>query len=121
MASSDIRIGGRIAFEIDDDQYSRALEVVASLRDDPADRQVSRELIDLVVELTDVGLAYFFLHPLELADVGAIRRQGVKVALGTAGRVLPAVVRSTVGSMNERQLLKIADFIEHIVGGAGEE
>lgn len=121
MTSSKTEIGGRVAFEIDEDQRSKAVKIVASLREDPASREVAGKLIDLVIDLTDTGLTYFFLHPLELAGVGAIRRKGVGVALATAGRVLPSVVRSTIGSMNESQLLRIADFLEHIVSGPGEE
>ena len=121
MASSDREIGGRVAFEIDNSQRARISEVVAALRENPADREVASDLIDLVLDLTDTGLAYFFLHPLELVGVSAIRRKGVEVALGTAGRVLPSVVRSTVRSMDENQLLQLADFIEQMVSGAPDE
>jgi len=117
MTSNDNEIGGRVAFEIDNAQHARILGVVAALRKDPADRGVVGDLIDLVLDLTDTGLSYFFLHPLELVGVGAIRRKGVEVALGTAGRVLPSVVRSTVRSMDENQLLQLADFIEQMVSG----
>jgi len=121
MAPSDNEISGRVAFEIDNAQHARILGVVAALRKDPADRGVVGDLIDLVLDLTDTGLSYFFLHPLELVGVGAIRRKGVEVALGTAGRVLPSVVRSTVRSMDENQLLQLADFIEQMVSGPVED
>jgi len=117
MAPNDNEPGGRVAFEIDSDQHARVLGVVAALREDPADREVVSDLIDLVLDLTDTGLTYFFLHPLELVGVSAIRRKGAEVALGTAGRVLPTVVRSTVGSMDENQLLQLADFIQQMVSG----
>ena len=117
MAPSDNEIGGRVGFEIDNVQYARILEIVAALREDPADREIVGNLIDVILDLTDTGLTYFFLHPLELVGVGAFRRKGAEVALGTAGRVLPSVVRSTVGSMDESQLLQLADFIEQMVSG----
>ena len=117
MTTSKTGSGGRVAFEIDPDQYTRISEVVSALRKDPADRKVVGDLIDLVIDLTDTGLTYFFLHPLELVGVGTIRRKGVEVALGTAGRLLPSVVRRTVGSMSVDQLLQIADFIEAMVSG----
>ena len=117
MPTNEAETGGRVAFEIDPTQYARVLGVVAALREDPADREVVGSLIDLVLDLTDTGLTYFFLHPLELVSVGAVRRKGAEVAIGTAGRVLPSVVRSTVGSMDEKQLLRLADFIEQMVSG----
>jgi len=121
MAPSDNEIGGRVAFEIDKDQHAKVLAIVAALRDDPADREVVGGLIDLVLDLTDTGLNYFFLYPLELVGVSAIRRKGVEVALGTAARVLPSVVRSTVRSMDESQLLQLADFLEQMVSEPVED
>lgn len=115
MTHQDEQSGGRVSFEIDSDQYERAFAVVEALRERPSDREVVADLIEMILDLTDTGLTYFFLYPLELIGVGAIRRKGVEVALGTAGRVLPSVVRSTVGSMSERQLLELADFIEHMI------
>lgn len=117
MTTTETGPHGRVAFEIDQVQYARVQTIVAALREDPADREVVGSLIDLVLDLTDTGLTYFFLHPLELIGVGAIRRKGAEVAIGTAGRVLPSVVRSTVGSMSENQLLQLADFIEQMVSG----
>ena len=117
MTTNENESGGRVAFEIDHDKYARVHEVLAALRTDPSNRQAIADLIDMILDLTDTGLAYFFLHPLELVGVGAIRRKGAEVALGTAGRVLPSVVRSTVGSMSENQILQLVDFIETIVSG----
>ena len=121
MPTSETESGGRVAFEISPAQYARVLEIVSALREEPADRDVVSSLIDLVLDLTDTGLNYFFLHSLELIGVGALRRKGAEIALGTAGRVLPPVVRSTVGSMTEGQLLKLADFIEHMVSGPAQD
>ena len=73
------------------------------------------ELVKVVLEMTDRGLYYYFLHPLEEAGVGIVTRKAVSLALGTAGRTLPVVVRKTVKSLNDEQLLKIADFVDHIL------
>jgi hypothetical protein len=115
MAPHDTEVGATVAFEISEDQYDQLRKLLAALRADPGERAVVSELTDLILDLTDTGLSYFFLYSLESIGVGALRRKGAEIALGTAGRVLPPVVRSTVGSMTEDQLLKLADFIEHMV------
>jgi hypothetical protein len=116
MVASEAGLGRTAAFEISEGQYDRVLETVAALRANPGDQAVVDNLIHLVLDLTDTGLGYFFVYPLELAGVGTLRRKGVEVAIGTAGRVLPSVVRSTISSMSESQLVKIADFMERMVG-----
>lgn len=106
---------GRVAFEIPGELRQRAETVAHDLRSDPDKQQHVAELVDVVLAMTDRGLYYYFLHPLEEAGVGAMTRGAVDLALGAAGRTLPMVVRKTIRSLNEEQLLSIADFIDHIL------
>lgn len=106
---------GRVAFEIPSELRQTAEEVIRSLRDATNRQQHTPELIDLVLALTERGLHYYFLHPLEEAGVGVVTRGAVDLAIGTVGRTLPVVVRKTVSSLNDRQLLSLANFIDHIL------
>jgi hypothetical protein len=111
---SDAPIGW-VAFEVSPELRSRAEEIIEKIRSESDKRPHVPELIDVVMAMTDRGLHYYFLHPLEEAGVGIMTRKAVKLAIGTAGRTLPVVVRKTVGSLNDQQLLSIADFIDHIL------
>ena len=104
-----------VAFEIPGELSDRAETIVERLRRDPDKRQHVPELVDIIIEMTDKGLHYYFLHPLEEAGVGAMTRGAVELAIGTAGRTLPMVVRKTVKSLNDDQLVSIADFIDHML------
>ena len=106
---------GWVAFEIPGELRLRAEQIVERLRADPDKKQHAAELVKVVVDMTDHGLHYYFLHPLEEARVGAMTRKAVEMALGTAGRTLPMVVRKTVKSLNDDQLSSLADFIDHIL------
>lgn len=112
---------GWVAFEISSELRQRAEGVVGNLRSDGDQRRHVPELVEVVLAMTDRGLYYYFLHPLEEAGVGSVTRGAVKLALGAAGRTLPPVVRKTIKSLNGEQLLKIADFIDHILIREGEE
>ena len=94
---------GWVAFEISAELRSRAEAVVESLRTDPDKQPHVPELIDVVLAMTDRGLHYYFLHPLEQAGVATMTRKAVDLAIGTAGRTLPLVVRKTVGSLNDER------------------
>lgn len=107
--------GGKVAFEISRELRGRVLQAVEEVRREPNDKANVGKLVDVVIELTDCGLEYFFLYSLEQAAVGLVTRKGVELALGAAGRTLPPVVRRTVRSLSEEQLLQIADFVEHIL------
>ena len=101
---------GWVAFEIPGELRLRAEQIVERLRADPDKKQHAAELVEVVVDMTDHGLHYYFLHPLEEARVGAMTRKAVEMALGTAGRTLPMVVRKTVKSLNDDQLSGRADL-----------
>ena len=106
---------GWVAFEISSELRQEAESIVRLIRSDPDKQQHVPELVKVVLEMTDRGLYYYFLHPLEEAGVGIVTRKAVSLALGTAGRTLPVVVRKTIKSLKDEQLLKIADFIDHIL------
>lgn len=112
---------GWVAFEIPSELRQRAEAVVRSIRSDTDKQRHIPELVDVVLAMTDRGLHYYFLHPLEKAGVGVITRKAVALAIGTAGRALPIVVRKTVKSLTDEQLLSIADFIDHILIREQEE
>lgn len=105
----------RVAFEIPLDLRHRAEEVIRLLRSDSDPQRHIPALVEVVLDMTDRGLHYYFLHPLEQAGVGIMTRKAVNLAIGTAGRTLPVVVRKTVGSLTDDQVLSIADFIDHIL------
>jgi len=122
MATADMEQTGQepigwVAFEISSELRQRAETVVSNLRSDPEKQKHVPELVEVVLAMTDRGLHYYFLHPLEEAGVGVVTRKAVALALGTAGRTLPMVVRKTVKSLNDDQLLSIADFVDHILVG----
>ena len=44
-----------------------------------------------------------------------VTRSAVELAISTAGRTLPMVIRKTIKSLSDDQLLGIADFLDHIL------
>lgn len=114
-ADQDLPEVGWVAFEIPGDLLLRAESIVDRLRTDPDRKRHAPELVEIVLELTDRGLHYYYLHPLEEARVGTMTRKAVELAIGTAARALPMVVRKTVGSLSDEQLLSLADFIDLIL------
>ena len=107
--------GGRVAFEISAELRRRCESVIAAVRaaEDPRDHV--GELSDVVVEMTDTGLDFYFLHPLQLAEAGRVATGTAKVGLAAARRGIPAVIRRVVASLSDEQVLRIADFIDEIL------
>ena len=70
-----------------------------------------------MVELTDAGLDYYFLRPLELADAGFVVRQSASLGMMGAKNFMSPVLRSVIGRMEVlRGLLRIvAGFIRGLM------
>lgn len=107
--------GARVAFAISADLRRRCEEVLAAVREDGDPRPHVDELAAVVVEMTDAGLDFYFLLPLELAEAGAVARGTARVGIAAARRGIPTVIRRVVASLSDDQLLRIVDFIDDIL------
>ncbi len=107
--------GGRVAFSISAELRRRCEAVIDAIRqaEDPSDHL--DELAEVVVDMTDCGLDFYFLHPLERAGAGRVAKTTTRVGLAAARRGLPAVIRRVMASFTDEQVLEIADFIDEIL------
>lgn len=72
-------------------------------------------LADLVMELTDTGLVYYFIRPLKQAQVGFVVEQSAHLGLGGVKRVMAPVIRHVLGHMNHQQLLTVCSHIRELM------
>lgn len=73
------------------------------------------DLADVVVELTNSGMDYFFLRPLKIAKAGFFVEQSANLGMGAATRVLASVIRNIIGHMDSPQLLTICGYIRQLM------
>ncbi len=72
-------------------------------------------LADVIVELMDSGMEYYFLRPLKLAQVGFFTEQSANLGMGAATRVLASVIRNIVGRMDSPQLLFVCSYVRQLM------
>jgi hypothetical protein len=72
-------------------------------------------LTDIVLELTDSGLEYYYLRPLKLANAGFIIEQSAQMGLGAVKRVMAPVIRNVIGYMDRQQLLTVCHHIRQLM------
>src|SRR5579863_6679989 len=65
------------------------------------DRTEHRDaLANIVVQLTDSGMNYYFLRPLQFAKAGFLTEQSASLGMAATTRVLASVVRNIIGRMD---------------------
>jgi hypothetical protein len=72
-------------------------------------------LAELVVELTNSGLDYYFMQPLKAAKPGFIVQQSASLGLAGATQVMGSVIRNIIGRMDAAQLLSVSGSIRQLM------
>ena len=93
---------------------AKTLTVLTSV-EKAKDLQHRDDLADIVVELTNSGMDYYFLRPLKLAKAGFFVEQSAKVGMAATTRVLASVICSIIGRMDKPQLLSVCSYIRGLM------
>jgi len=80
--------------------------------DDPEDHR--GPLADLVAELTESGMDYYFLRALKLAGAGFVAERSARVGMSGAVTLISSVCRRFIMRMDGPQLLAVAAHIRNL-------
>ena len=94
---------------------AKTLAVLSTLEKAKDSKQHRDALADVLVELTDSGMEYYFLRPLKLAKAGFFTEQSANLGMAAATRVLASVVRNIIGRMDNPQLLFVCGYVRHLM------
>ncbi len=105
-----------IVAPIDEALKTRALNTVAELRErGKADKEAIDKLYELIVELTESGLDFFFLEPLRRLKAGTMMMSMARMGIGSMLKGSKMVIHKVLKKLDDRSLTNILDFIEEII------
>ena len=91
------------------------LAVLATLEQAQDSTRHRTALSDMVVELTDSGMAYYFLRPLKQAQVGFVAEQSAHLGIVGVMRVMAPIIRNIIGRMDTPQLLTVCGHMRQLM------
>jgi hypothetical protein len=94
---------------------TRSNKVLAAMERDKDPTQHVGALSSLVVDLTEAGLNYYFLKPLQQARVGFVARQTASLGMAGALRVMSPIIRTILAGTNATQLRVITRHIRQLM------
>jgi hypothetical protein len=94
---------------------ARTDKVLAAIEHDQDPTQHANALAALVASLTEAGLDYYFLKPLNLAKVGFVARQTASFGMAGALRIMSPMIRSILGGADGGQLRIISRHIRQLM------
>lgn len=104
-----------LRFHHSKDLRTRTLRVLDALEGAPDATAHCDALADIVLELTEVGLSYYFLKPVQDAKAGMLATQTTKMGLGGILRVMSPVARRVLGGMDHDQLLAVSAHLRALM------
>lgn len=93
----------------------KTLAVLTTLEKAKDSTQHRNALADIVAELTDSGMDYYFMRALKVAKVGFFVEQSANLGLGTTKRVFGSVIRNIIGHMDDPQLRSVCVSIRQLM------
>lgn len=73
------------------------------------------DLAEVVLELTETGLEYYFVKPVLAAKAGFMAQQSTKLGISAILKVMGPVVRRVIGGMDAAQLQSIGKHMRHLM------
>jgi hypothetical protein len=92
----------------------RTEAVLARIERDDDATQHARALSGVVADLTEAGLDYYFMRPLQQAKFGFMARQTASLGMGAALRVMSPIIGRILGGANTQQLRGVARHIREL-------
>ncbi len=95
--------------------HARTLEVLEALETSEDATRHRGALADVVLELTEAGLDYYFVQAVQDAKVGYVAEQSTKLGLSSIRKVMGPVIRRVIGGMSAVQLLSVSRHMRHLM------
>jgi hypothetical protein len=99
--------------------HSKALrqktdEVLSALEAHPGRKGHGEAVSDLVSDLIDAGMDYYFLKALKAADVGFVAEQSARLGMSGAVKLISSVSSKFLTRMDHSQLMVVATHIRSL-------
>jgi len=88
--------------------------VLTALETQPGQSCHCQAIADLVTELIEAGMDYYFMKVLKQADVGFVAEQSARLGMSGAVKLLSSVSRKFITRMDQAQLLVVAIHIRSL-------
>ncbi|MDB5971917.1 MAG: hypothetical protein JWQ90_4367 [Hydrocarboniphaga sp.] len=94
---------------------ARAAAISAGLRSGKIGPDKSDEVSELIVDLTDFTMRYFFARPAEVFKLGLASRGMIDLGIRSTGKTIRMALRQVLPRLTPEQFKQVADYLEEAV------
>ena len=103
-----------LRFHHSSDLRAKTNAVLDALQARPDQPKHGESMADLVHELIEAGMEYYFLRALKKAQLGFVAEQSARVGMSGAVRMISSVSRQFIVRMDRQQLLVVSEHIREL-------
>jgi hypothetical protein len=103
-----------LRFHHSTDLRAKTDAVLDSLEARPDQPKHGESMAELVHELIEAGMEYYFLRALKKAQLGFVTEQSARLGMSGAVRIISSVSRKFIVRMDQQQLLVVAQHIREL-------
>ncbi len=107
--------GPSLRFYLCAELYRRTDTLLTQLEQDDKPSKHAAAFAALVNELTDAGLAYFFVEPLKQANAGFMAQKTAQLGMASVAKIAKPIVRKLVGGLDDLQIRAVAAYVRRIL------
>jgi hypothetical protein len=108
--------GATLRFHHSEESEARMLAVLAVLEESDNPEEHREALAELVADLTEAGMDYYYLRALKLSNAGPLAQQSARLGIAGAVKMISSVSRRFIMRMNGQELLAVAGHIRSLAG-----
>lgn len=92
-----------------------AQEIIGRIKSDHPSTKHIGDLTDLIIDLTEAGMKFYFIESLERLNVGAVTMGIAKVGMSSTIKGMKMVITKVLKKLNSEQISELTNFLEEIL------
>jgi hypothetical protein len=113
-SAEELSSGPSLRFHHSEELQARMLAVLSDIEKSPDPEEHRSDLADLVAELTESGMDFYYLRALRLAGSGYVAQQSARLGMSGAVKMIGSVSRRFIMGMDKARLLSVAAHIRSL-------
>ena len=107
--------GPSLRFYLGADLYRRTDALLTHLEQEDKPTRHAVAFAELVNELTDAGLGYFFVEPLKQANAGFMAQKTAQLGMASVAKIARPIVRKLITGLDDQQLRAVGAYVRRIL------
>lgn len=104
-----------LGFPIPNALYEQMLMVIESIQNANSKKQYAMDLFEIIEELSNEGLNFYFVESLKKAGLGKLKISLIENAINLNKKAILSIGKGIIKSMNDQQLLAIANILKEAI------